>query len=119
MGAYTLVHEMGHYICIRTYAIELFSQSFDSDRVPQPERRKKPDDYLKDGSPRLDGNFVTSYAERTPGDEEVVETFTTYMLVKDLPKGDSLVVRKIRFFETMPGYPELRRRIQGIGSKKR
>ncbi|MDF1666791.1 MAG: hypothetical protein P1V97_33885 [Planctomycetota bacterium] len=81
---WTLVHEMGHSICLRMNVIELFSQSFDGDNVPQPKRRKRPTDYAKDGSPSLSGNFVTSYAERKGGDEEVVETFTTYMLLKKL-----------------------------------
>lgn len=115
---WTLVHELGHYICLRMNVIELFSQSYDGDDVPQPKRREKPDDYPKDGTPRLDGDFVTSYAERTGGDEEVVETFTTYMLARELPKGDALVARKLRFFDTIPGFPELRRRIQAIGGKK-
>lgn len=116
---WTLVHEMGHYICLRMNVIELFSQSFDGDQNPQPKRRKKPLDYPKDGSPKLKGNFVTSYAERKGGDEEVVETFTTYMLVKTLPKGDSLVERKLRFFNTIPGLPELRKHIQSLPLKKK
>lgn len=115
---WTLVHEMGHYICLRMNVIELFSQNFDGDDVPQPKRRKKPTDYAKDGSPKLTGHFVTSYAERKGGDEEVVETFTTYMLVKKLPTGDSLVAKKLRFFDTIPGFPELRKHIQAIGQKK-
>ncbi|MCA9291012.1 MAG: hypothetical protein KDA25_07785 [Phycisphaerales bacterium] len=112
---WTLVHEMGHYICLRTNAIELFSQQFDGDQVPQPARREQPDDYPEDGSPRLSGDFVTSYAERVGGDEEVVETFTTFLLAPELPRDESLVARKIRFFETMPGFPELREHIQRVG----
>lgn len=116
---WTLVHELGHYICLRTFAIELFSQKFHSTDVNPPERRDRPTDYAEDGSPTLDGNFVTSYAERVGGDEEVVETFTTYMLIEALPENDSLVARKIRFFETMPGYPELRQYIQTVGKRSR
>ncbi|MFK7760388.1 MAG: hypothetical protein AB8C13_10645 [Phycisphaerales bacterium] len=116
---WTLVHEMGHYICLRSNAIELFSQAFDGDMMPQPKRREEPDDYSEDGSPALDGNFVTSYAERNPGDEEVVETFTTYLLVDRLPENDSLVAQKIRFFETQPGFPELRTFVQSIGTPDR
>ena len=112
---WTLVHEMGHYICLRSYAIELFSQKFDGSDMPQPPRRKKPDDYPADGSPKLDGNFVTSYAERAGGDEEVVESFTTYMTIKELPAPDSLAARKVLFFESMPGFPELRAHIQSLG----
>lgn len=111
---WTLIHELGHYICLERNAIELFSQSFDGDMFFQPERRKKPNDYPKNGSPITDGHFVTSYAERTPGDEEVVETFTTYMTLKELPSNDSLVARKIRFFNTLPGFPELRAHIQRL-----
>ena len=113
---WTLIHEMGHYICLTTNAIELFSQSFDGDMHPQPTRRKRPMDYPADGSPLTTGNFVTSYAERTPGDEEVVETFTTYMTITELPKNNSLVARKINFFNTLPGFPELRQHIQQFSS---
>ncbi|MGS2717645.1 hypothetical protein ACVBE9_05690 [Eionea flava] len=111
---WTLVHEMGHYICLTRNAIELFSQSFDGDMVEQPPRRKRPLDYPVDGSPKLDGNFVTSYAERVGGDEEVVESFTTYMTVKKLPTNNSLAARKIRFFDSLEGFPELRQHIQSI-----
>ena len=114
---WTLVHEIGHYICLITNAIELFSQSFDGDMVEQPTRRKRPLDYPKDGSPKTEGNFVTSYAERTPGDEEVVETFTTYMTIKELPTNNSLVARKIRFFNSIEGFPELRAHIQSINDQ--
>jgi len=114
---WTIVHEVGHYVCLRTNAIELFPQSFDGDMHPQPQRREDPQDYPEDGSPRLDGHFVTSYAERNPGDEEAVETFTAYVLVQELPDDGSLVAQKLRFFETMPGFPELRERIQGLGRR--
>lgn len=114
---WTTVHEMGHYICLKTDAIELFSLTFDGDDHRQPLRRENPDDYPMDGSPVLNGNFVTSYAERTPGDEEVCETFTTYLLVKKLPTNDSLVAKKIRFFELLVGYPALRKHIQNAVRK--
>lgn len=115
---WTLVHEMGHYICLRTDSIERFSQVFDGDGKPQPRRREHPDDYATDGSPKLQGNFVTSYAERVGGDEEVVECFTTYMMVPELPTNDSLVAEKIRFFERVEGMPELRAHIQGFTASK-
>jgi|GEM_PF-7007322 len=111
---WTLIHEIGHYVCLTSNAIELFSQSFDGDTVPQPPRRKQPSDYPEDGSPRTEGNFVTSYAERNAGDEEVVETFTTYMTIKAIPSNTSLVARKIRFFDTLPGFPEMRQHIQNL-----
>lgn len=114
---WTLVHEMGHYLCLRSDSIERFSQVFDGDGKPHPRRREDPDDYPEDGSPKLIGNFVTSYAERTGGDEEVVECFTTYMLVSDIPTNDSLVAQKIRFFEDIEGMPELRAHIQTYKSK--
>ncbi len=111
---WTLVHELGHYICLTRDAIELFSQSFDGDMVEQPFRRKRPLDYPVDGSPRIEGNFVTSYAERAGGDEEVVETFTTYMTINKLPTNNSLVAKKIRFFNSIKGFPELRTHIQSL-----
>ena len=113
---WTLVHEMGHYICLTRNAIELFSQSFDGDMVKQPIRRKRPLDYPADGAPSTNGNFVTSYAERSGGDEEAVETFTTYMTIKELPTNNSLAARKIRFFNTIDGFPELRKRIQSLSA---
>lgn len=111
---WTIVHEMGHAICLATDSIEGFSQVFDGDDAPQPRRRKAPDDYPEDGSPKTDGHFVTSYAERTPGDEEVVETFTTYMMLAALPTNDSLVAKKIRFFDGVPGMPELREHLRAF-----
>ncbi len=113
---WTLVHEIGHYYCLVTDAIERFSRRFDA-RPGMPERREAPDDYPQDGSPLIEGDFVTSYAERTPGDEEVVETFTTYLLVPELPKNDSLVAEKIGFFGGVRGMPALRKRIQGLGAE--
>lgn len=114
---WTIVHEVGHYVCLRTNTIELFSESFDGDMHAQPQRREDPRDYPEDGSPRLDGDFVSSYAERNAGDEEAVETFTAYLLVAELPDNGSLVAQKLCFFETMPGFPELRDRIQGLGKR--
>jgi hypothetical protein len=111
---WTLVHELGHYICLTRNAIELFSQSFDGDMVEQPFRRKRPLDYPLDGAPKTKGNFVTSYAERASGDEEVVESFTTYMMIKTLPTNNSLVAKKINFFNTIKGFPELRAHIQSL-----
>lgn len=111
---WTLVHEMGHYICLRSDSIEQFSQVFDGDGKRQPRRREEPDDYAEDGSPKLNGDFVTSYAERIGGDEEVVECFTAYMMVAELPNNDSLVAEKILFFEGIKGMPELRAHIQGF-----
>lgn len=110
---WTIVHEMGHYICLKSNTIELFSQRFDS-RAGMPKRREAPDDYPEDGSPVTDGNFVTSYAERTKGDEEVVETFTTYITVDELPTNDSWAGRKIRFIGTVDGMRKLRRHVQGL-----
>jgi hypothetical protein len=114
---WTLVHELGHYICLTRDAIELFSQSFDGDMIEQPFRRKRPLDYPVDGSPRTEGNFVTSYAERAGGDEEVVETFTTYMTINKLPTNNSLVAKKIRFFNSIKGFSELRAHIQSLSAQ--
>lgn len=111
---WTIVHEMGHYICLKTDTIERFSRQFDA-KPNMPVRREVPDDYPEDGSPKTDGEFVTSYAERTPGDEEVVETFTTYITVDELPTNDSWVGRKIRFIGTIEGIAELREHVRGVG----
>ncbi|GAB5496909.1 MAG: hypothetical protein Phyf2KO_19890 [Phycisphaerales bacterium] len=111
---WTIVHEMGHYICLKTDTIERFSRQFDA-KPNMPVRREAPDDYPEDGSPVTDGGFVTSYAERTPGDEEVVETFTTYITVDELPTNDSWAGRKIRFIGTVEGMAELREHVQAVG----
>jgi hypothetical protein len=111
-----VVHEMGHSICLKYDLIEKFSQSFDGDDVPQPKRHQSPSDYAEDGGPKLDGNFVTSYAERTPGDEETVETFTTYLMVKQLPDNASLVAKKILFFDKVPAMRQLREHIQSLSN---
>jgi hypothetical protein len=111
---WTLVHELGHYFCLREGLIEKFSEAFDGDTRPQPTRRPQPDDYPEDGSPRLDGNFVTSYAERNAGDEEAVETFTTFLLVKELPDNKSLAAKKLHFFAGIPKVAALRQRIQSL-----
>lgn len=115
---WTVIHEMGHYICLKQDLIEKFSQAFDVDKVPQPTRRKDPQDYPEDGSPKLDGNFVTSYAERNPGDEEAVETFTTYLTVAQLPGNASPVAQKILFFDRISDLRDLRRHIQSLSKAK-
>jgi hypothetical protein len=111
---WTLIHEVGHYICLKRDLIEMFSQAFDGDDVAQPRRHKSPTQYAPDGSPKVDGNFVTRYAERTPGDEETVETFTTYLTIKVLPDNPSLVAKKIMFFDKYPEIRKLREHIQSL-----
>lgn len=111
---WTIVHEIGHYICLKTDTIERFSRQFDA-KPNMPVRREAPDDYPEDGSPVTEGGFVTSYAERTPGDEEVVETFTTFMTVDELPANGSWAGRKIRFIGTVEGMAELREHVQAVG----
>lgn len=126
---WTIVHEMGHAICLREdpflpdgtsiNAIELFSQHFDGDSVPQPERRADPDDYPDDGAPKLTADFVTSYAERHGGDEEVVECFTTYVLVPRLPGPDTLAARKVLFFDRFETFRSLRDHVQSLAASTR
>jgi hypothetical protein len=102
---WTLIHELGH---LRMYAdgtIDDYMRDFENRTGPGR-------GYPEDGSPRTDGDWVTSYAERAGGDEDCAESFTTYVMLDELPEGDSLAAWKVRWFARRPGYPELRRALR-------
>jgi hypothetical protein len=101
---WTLIHEFAH---LRTYVdgvTDDFIATFGSDG--------RDGTYPDDGSPALDGDFVSSYAERARGDEDVAESFTAWVMLDTLPEGDTLAARKVRWFDSVPGYPELRQALR-------
>jgi hypothetical protein len=98
---WTLIHEFGH---LRQYAdgsVDDFVETFGTETGDG-------EGYPEDGSPSLDGDWVTSYAERAGGDEDAAESFTTYVMLAELPTEDSLAADKVHFFDAVPGYRELR-----------
>lgn len=98
---WTLIHEFGH---LRQYAdgtVNDFTATF---QTPTGDG----EGYPSDGSPVLDGNFVTSYAEEAGGDEDAAESFTTFVMLADIPTNDSIAADKVRFFDEQPDYAELR-----------
>ena len=102
---WTMVHEFAH---LRGYAdgsINKFTRDFPGQTGPG-------EGYPEDGSPRLDGDWVSSYAERAGGDEDFAESFTAYVMLDELPAEDSVAANKVRWFDTMPGYPTLRKRLR-------
>lgn len=67
----------------------------------------------------VDGQvFVTRYAAQNAEDnvvEEVMETVVAYMLIDEVPRDDSLVSRKLRFFDQLDGFPQLRGDLRRVG----
>ncbi len=102
---WTLIHEFGH---MRMYADGRVNDFVETFGGPKGSGEGYPDD----GSPSLVGDWVTSYAERAGGDEDCAESFTTYVMLDELPHGESLAAQKVRWFATIPGYPELRRALR-------
>lgn len=114
---WTLVHELAHMRTLLTQVPELFNPPYDG--VLQPNvtelfssRFKSPEGnevFPPDGSPKLTGNFVTSYAQQEAGgDEEVAEVFTTYIMIDPLPSNGSTVAAKLKFMDSIPGFSELK-----------
>lgn len=97
----SLVHEFGH---LRQYAdgsVDDFVEHFGN-------ATGDGEGYPDDGSPTLDGDWVSSYAERAGGDEDAAESFTAFVMLDPLPTEASVAADKVRFFDTIPGYRELR-----------
>jgi len=68
---------------------------------------------LLDGTPVLDRDYVTSYAERSWGDEDAAESFTTYVMLTALPEpADALATAKVRWFDEQPDYAAWRSMIR-------
>ncbi len=102
---WTVIHEFSHMRGYADGAINDFTRAF-------PGKTGPGDGYSDEGWPRLDGDWVTSYAERAGGDEDFAESFTTYVMLDVLPTERSLAAEKVRWFADRPGYPELRRALR-------
>jgi hypothetical protein len=98
---WTLIHELGH---LRQYADGTVDDFVDTFGVMTGEG----EGYPADGSPSLDGMWVTSYAERAGGDEDAAESFTTFVMLDPLPEPSSIAAAKVAFFADQPDYLELR-----------
>ncbi len=120
---WNIVHEFGHAILLSKGYIETFSDMFDENILSNkkkklPKRRKEPTGYPELGQVSTTGGFVSEYAERAGGDEEAVETFVSYIMINDIPTGDSLAAQKIRYFHFLPGMPEIRAKMRKNNVKK-
>ncbi|MEQ1504073.1 MAG: hypothetical protein ABMB14_17655 [Myxococcota bacterium] len=98
---WTLIHEFGHLRQYADGAVNTFVERFGNETGDG-------EGYPEDGSPVLDGDWVTSYAERAGGDEDAAESFTTFVMLDPTPVDVSLAADKVRFFADQPGYAELR-----------
>ena len=101
---WSLVHEFGHLRGWLDGSWDRFLETFEDVRGPG-------DGYPEDGSPVLTGDFVTSYAERADGDEDHAESWTTFVMLDQLPPetpDEPLALKKVRWMNTQPGLVELR-----------
>lgn len=103
---WTLIHEYHHIRGRADGSIDAFTSEF-------PHEIGDGEGYPEDGTPVLDGDYVTSYAERSSGDEDAAETFTTYVMLAELPPAaDALATTKVRWFDGKDSYPEVRRALR-------
>jgi len=103
---WTLIHELHHIRGRVDGTVDAFTSQFPhvpGDGVGYPE----------DGTPVLDRDYVTSYAERSWGDEDAAESFTTYVMLTALPEpADALATAKVRWFDEQPDYAAWRSMIR-------
>lgn len=103
---WTLIHEYHHMRGRADGSIDAFTAEF-------PHMVGDGEGYPEDGTPVLDRDYVTSYAERSSGDEDAAETFTTFVMLAELPSpADALATTKVRWFDEQEGYPEIRRALR-------
>ncbi|MEQ8277979.1 MAG: hypothetical protein RMA76_28015 [Deltaproteobacteria bacterium] len=107
---WSLVHEFGHLRGWVDRSWDRFLEDFE-------DVRGSGEGYPEDGSPSLDGDFVTSYAERADGDEDHAESWTTYVMLAEDAVGpampdEPLARTKVRWMRDQPGLAELRRAIR-------
>lgn len=107
---WSLVHEFGHLRGWLDGSWDAFLDRFD-------DVRGSGEGYPDDGSPVLDRDFVTSYAERADGDEDHAESWTTFVMI-DLARlpaptpDEPLAVTKVRWMSEQPDLLELRRALR-------
>ena len=100
---WTLVHEFHHIRGRADGTVDAFTAAF-------PHVVGDGEGYPEDGTPVLDRDYVTSYAERSSGDEDAAETFTTYVMLAEVPaQAQAVAATKVRWFGDQADYPELRR----------
>ncbi|MBX2798057.1 MAG: hypothetical protein KTR31_10320 [Myxococcales bacterium] len=105
---WSLIHEFGH---LRGWVDDSWPLFLDTFEDVQGDG----EGYPKDGSPVLTGDFVTSYAERADGDEDHAESFTTWVMLDELPpetKGEPLALQKVRWMAAQPGLVQLRQALR-------
>jgi hypothetical protein len=103
---WTLVHELHHMRGRADGTVDAFTVAF-------PHVPGDGEGYPDDGSPALDRDYVSSYAERSSGDEDAAESFTAYVMLDELPaQTDALATAKVRWFDAQPQYAALRRALR-------
>lgn len=105
---WSLVHEFGHLRGWVDGSWDRFLETF-------PDVRGDGEGYPEDGSPLLTGDFVTSYAERADGDEDHAETWTTFVMLDELPPvgaDEPLALQKVRWMASQPGLVALRQALR-------
>ena len=103
--SWTLIHEYSHMRSVIDGTLDVFTSPDTNGFGSYPSGDGE--GYPADGSPDLTRDFVTSYAERSAGDEDYAESFTTYVMRASLPDGDTGAAKKVRFFEEH-GFADLR-----------
>lgn len=107
---WSVIHEFGHLRGWVDGSWPAFLTTF-------PHQQGAGDGYPADGSPVLDRDFVTSYAERSDGDEDHAESFTTFVMLPEsaIPApmdGEPLAATKVRWMSAQPGLVELRKALR-------
>jgi hypothetical protein len=103
---WTLVHELHHIRGRVDGTVDAFTEAF-------PHVPGDGEGYPEDGSPVLDRDYVTSYAERSSGDEDAAESFAAYVMLDEVPDpADALATAKVRWFDAQPQYAALRRALR-------
>jgi hypothetical protein len=107
---WSLIHEFGHLRGWLDRSWDHFLETF-------PDGGGDGSGYPEDGSPTLEKDWVTSYAERADGDEDYAESWTTFVMLGDdaIPAertGEPLAPTKVRWVAGQPGLAELRKAIR-------
>ncbi len=107
---WSLIHEFGHLRGFVDQSWPEFLETF-------PDVQGDGEGYPEDDSPVLTGDFVTSYAERSDGDEDHAESWTTFVMLPSsaIPEetvDEPLALQKVRWIAQQPGFRELREAIR-------
>ena len=107
---WSLVHEMGHLRGWVDGSWTRFMETFE-------DRSGAGEGFPEDGSPVLDREFVTSYAERADGDEDHAESWTTFVMLPEsaipaMTPMEPAAATKVRWMYDQPGLRALRKAIR-------